>query len=204
MRALTPCMLLGWFITCAAPQPSCDLFFSWAVSCILLLDEAVTSLWWTWPHVYLANMNLYFNLSNFYPTRCIGYCVNFVVNQSGNDLISHKKNILVYIRGSWEVGCVASFILYPWFNWNILPFHLVSDWIDLIVIMSYKHHDVFSFGAWLSRAATLNCDSFLARSWLCTLLYVWVWVVNLTIMNKELWYALITVNVGVFVLITCL
>ena len=201
---MTPCMLLGWFITCATPQPSCDLCLSWDMTCILLLYEAMTSLCWMQPHVYLANMNLYFNLSNFYPARCIGYFVNFIVNQSGNDLLSRKKNILIYIHGSWEVGCVASFILYPWFNWNILPFHLVSDWIRLIVIMSYKHDDVFSFGPWISRAATLNCDSFLAGLWLCTLLYVWVWVVNLIIMNKELRYSLIRVNVGIFVLIRCL
>ena len=197
---MTPCMLLGWFITCDA-QLSCDLCLSWAVTCILLLYEAMTSLCRTRPHVYIANMNLYFNLSNFYPARCIGYCVNFIVNQSGNDLLSRKKNILVYIHGTWEVTCMDSFILYPWFNWNILPFHLMSDWISLIVIMSYKHRDVFSFGPWLSRATTPNCDSFLAGSWLCTLLYVWVWVVNLIIINKELRYALIIVNVSVFILI---
>ena len=191
-------------MTCAAPQLSCDLCLSWAVTCILLLDEAMTSLCWPWPHVYPANKNLYFSLSNFHPSRCIRYCVNFVVNQSGNDLLSRKKNILIYIHGSWEVGCMASFILYPWFNWNILPFHLMSDWIGMIVIMSYKHHDVFSFGSWLSRDSTLNCDTFLAGPWLCTLLYVWVWVVNLIIINKELRYALIIVNVSIFVLIRCL
>ena len=201
---MTPCMLLGWFITCAAPQSSWDLCFSWGVTCILLLDEVMTSLCWTWPHVYPANTNLYFNLSNFYLARCIGYCVNFVVNQSGNELLSHKKNIVFYNHGSWEVGCMVSFILYPWFNWNILPFHLVSDRIGLIVIMNYKHCDILSFGLWLSRATTLTCDSFLAGPWLCTLLYVWVWVFNLIIMNKESQYALITVNVGVFVLIRCL